>query len=250
MADGRVLDLSASPPVIRDATADDTVTRRLAVMPEDGEPKAWLKLLNESVPREDRQGAIDFLQLWFGYCLTGDVDEHRFLFIHGEGRNGKGRTVDAVKYILGEYANRISGSTLLTERDEHDQWKLKLCNGSRLSVVDETARTSVWNLGNLKTVTGGGEIDARGMHQHSQDYRVTSKLTITGNHLPRLMEVDTAIRERLLLLPFPYSAQVRRQKIGIKTASRSRANSDVACTRRPAIPGIGRRSNSVAGVHP
>ena len=47
---------------------------------------------------------IDFLQRFFGYCMTGQTKEHVLVFLYGTGANGKGVFVNTVSGILGDYA--------------------------------------------------------------------------------------------------------------------------------------------------
>ena len=43
---------------------------------------------------------IAFLQRWFGYCLSGNTGEQKFVFCYGTGANGKGRLLHAVTALL------------------------------------------------------------------------------------------------------------------------------------------------------
>ena len=51
-------------------------------------------------------------------------------------------------------------------------------------------------------MTGGDKITARFMRRDFFDFVPKFKLFITGNHKPRLHNVDEAIRRRMLLVPF------------------------------------------------
>ena len=45
-----------------------------------------------------------FLQRYVGYCCTGLTTEHKFVFAHGTGANGKGTFLNTVARILGDYS--------------------------------------------------------------------------------------------------------------------------------------------------
>jgi putative DNA primase/helicase len=51
-----------------------------------------LRFLND-IMRGDTE-KIEFLQRWFGYCLSGDVREQCFVVLWGDGSNGKSTLVD------------------------------------------------------------------------------------------------------------------------------------------------------------
>ena len=41
-----------------------------------------------------------FIQRWFGYCLTGSVLEHAFVFAHGSDGNCKGTMLNTIAWIF------------------------------------------------------------------------------------------------------------------------------------------------------
>jgi putative DNA primase/helicase len=44
-----------------------------------------------------------FLQRYIGYCCTGSTTEHAFVFAYGTGANGKGRFLNTVAGVFGDY---------------------------------------------------------------------------------------------------------------------------------------------------
>jgi len=74
---------------IRPAACEDYITKMAAVAPADtaGCP-LWLQFLTQACASD--AGLIRFLQQWCGYSLTGSIQEHALLFVHGDGGNGKG----------------------------------------------------------------------------------------------------------------------------------------------------------------
>ena len=75
---------------IRAAAREDYITKTAAVAPADTpDCPLWLKFLNQACVADT--GLIRFLQQWCGYSLTGSIQEHALLFVHGPGGNGKER---------------------------------------------------------------------------------------------------------------------------------------------------------------
>jgi hypothetical protein len=93
---------------LRPARREDYCTKMTAVGSapriEDGglPPDLWLKFLDRVFAHNDE--LIAFIQRFLGYCLTGDISEHCFLFLYGTGRNGKGVFCRTVLGILNDYA--------------------------------------------------------------------------------------------------------------------------------------------------
>jgi putative DNA primase/helicase len=74
--------------------------------------------------------------------------------------------------------------------------------GARLVVATETQKGRRWDEAKIKLLTGGDKITARFMRQDFFDFIPQFKLWISGNHKPKLSNVDEAMRRRMLLIPF------------------------------------------------
>jgi len=143
-----------------------------------------------------------FLQRYCGYCCTGIISEHVFVFAWGTGANGKSTFINTIARIFGDYATVADMSTFITSNTEHHPTDLAKLRGARLVVAQETQKGRRWDETKIKALTGGDKITARFMRQDFFDFVPTFKLFICGNHKPRLTSVDEAIRRRLLLMPF------------------------------------------------
>jgi putative DNA primase/helicase len=186
---------------LRPAHPEDYCSKQAAIAPADGEPVLWLKFLNKVFNGD--QELIAFLQRFAGYCLTGDISEHCFLFLYGAGRNGKGVFCRTLLGILGDYACGSQIELFLQPRggERHPTDEARLFK-KRLTIAQETPKGHAWNEAKIKNLTGGDPITARFMRQDFFDFWPEFKLIIAGNHKPKLKMVDEAIRARLLLIPF------------------------------------------------
>ena len=73
---------------VRAASPEDRITKLTAAAPgKAGECPRWLRFLDECTGSDAQ--LVSFLQRWFGYCLTGSVQEHALIFLYGAGMNGK-----------------------------------------------------------------------------------------------------------------------------------------------------------------
>ncbi len=54
----------------------------------------------------------------------------------------------------------------------------------------------------IKDLTGGDVITARLMRQDYFDFKPQFTIIVSGNHKPRLRNVDEAIARRMVLIPF------------------------------------------------
>jgi putative DNA primase/helicase len=143
-----------------------------------------------------------FLRRYIGYCITGIISEHVFVFAYGTGANGKGTFINTIVKVLGDYATVASMGTFISSNNESHPTDLAKLRGARLVVAQETQQGREWDEAKIKTLTGGDKITARFMRRDFFDFYPTFKLFIVGNHKPRLSIVDEAMRRRLLLVPF------------------------------------------------
>jgi putative DNA primase/helicase len=143
-----------------------------------------------------------FLQRWCGYCTTGITNEHVFVFAYGTGANGKSTFINTIADVLGDYATTAHVGTFLASNSERHPTDLAKLHGARLVIAQETEKGRRWDETKIKALTGGDRIAARFMRQDFFDFEPKFKLMISGNHKPRLSNVDEAIRRRLLIVPF------------------------------------------------
>jgi putative DNA primase/helicase len=181
---------------------DDYITKRIAcaAAPAGTAHPIWSAFLDRVTDRNaELQG---FLQRYFGYCLTGETSEHRFVFAYGTGANGKSTLINTIAKIFADYATIADVGTFLAAAHERHPTDVAKLHGHRLVVAQETEKGRRWDEVKIKSMTGGDRMTARFMRCDFFDFVPTFKLFITGNAKPRLDNVDEAMRRRLLLVPF------------------------------------------------
>lgn len=142
---------------------------------------------------------------YLGYCLSGDVSEHAFVFIHGLGGNGKSTLSLLLRSILGDYATSTPAETLMVTGAERHPTDLADLHGKRLVTFSEVEEGARWAEAKIKMMTGGTKIKARRMREDFWEYEPQFKLLGDGNHKPAFTNVGIAIRRRLRLWPFTSS---------------------------------------------
>jgi putative DNA primase/helicase len=159
----------------------------------------WTAFLERIAPDPELRS---FLQRWAGYCMTGLTTEHKFVFAYSTGANGKSTFINTIMAIFGDYCTVADVATFLASNVDRHPTDMAKLHGYRLVVAHETEKGRRWDEAKIKTLTGGDKITARFMRQDYFDFVPKFKLFITGNHKPRLTNVDEAMRRRMLLVPF------------------------------------------------
>jgi putative DNA primase/helicase len=184
------------------------ITKQLAVAPDPAMPTPlWDKFLWEATGGD--AGMIAFLQAWYGYNLTGDVSEEKFVFEYGTGGNGKGTLIYTISAILNDYAKRCDVDMFMVRKYKPHSEEVARLYGVRMVTSTESEEGRTFDVVRLKDFTGqDGKLTGRFMRTDSIDFPAQFKLTFVGNNQPRLPETDEAMRRRLILIPFTHTPAV------------------------------------------
>jgi len=155
--------------------------------------------LASSLPDVEVRG---FVQRFLGYSLTGVVREHVLPIFYGSGGNGKGTLIEAVKAVLGEYAQAVPAELLMQRKGESHPTELATLLGLRLAFASETDRGAALSEKTIKSLTGADTISARFMRQDFFNFEPTHKLVLQTNHKPVVKGTDHGVWRRLRLVPF------------------------------------------------
>lgn len=209
----------------RPARREDMISRITSCSPSEPgvEPRLWLRFLSEVFDAD--MDTISFLQRAAGYALTGSTDEHKLLFLHGSGRNGKSVFLNTLLEIWGDYGRRVAATTFLNSQTERHPTDIAGLHGARLAIASELPRGKTWDEATIKDLTGGDRLTARFMRQDYFDFDPQLTLMIAGNTQPSFRGVDEAIRSRVVLVPFMVTipAERRDRKLPDRLAAESPA---------------------------
>ena len=180
----------------------DLITKRVPVpyLP-DAPCSRWLQFLDRIFASD--AGVISFVQRALGSSLTGITRDRVLFILHGSGRNGKSTLIEVVRAVLGpDYAVRTPTDTLLTKRDSgipNDIAKLRGARFVSAAEADEGRRLAE---ATVKDLTGGDTISARFMRSEFFEFTPEFKLWFGTNHRPEVRGTDSAIWDRIRLIPF------------------------------------------------
>jgi putative DNA primase/helicase len=147
-----------------------------------------------------------FLHQWGGLSLTGDISEQKLAFYHGKGRNGKSTLVDAWSYIAGDYGGSVAIETFLDQgrgrKGGEATPDLARLPGIRFLRTSEPEKGAKLAEALIKLITGGELIDARHLNKGFFSFLPSFKVTISGNHKPKITGHDDGIWRRVMLVPW------------------------------------------------
>ena len=194
---------------IRPHDSSDLITKMVPIdYDPDAECPMWMKFLDETTDGDEE--LLDYLQLIFGVCLTGDMLDQIFFYLYGLGQNGKSTLTDRLLEITGDYGMRVDSEMfMLADRGKGGATEaIANIRGKRVIVSSEVPEGRSLNTGLLKDLTGGGElIRARRLYEHEIEFKPQCKIVMFGNHKPTIKESTLALWRRLKLIPFTHTVE-------------------------------------------
>jgi P4 family phage/plasmid primase-like protien len=189
---------------IRDAEMGDYVTRSIGVSEIGDANKAlrWMRFLDE-VFNGDAE-LIDWIKRFFGYCMTGRMDEQFFVFLYGFGANGKSVFVEILSRLSAEYSRNIQPETLMMQSKTGSGASPDIARlaGARVVTANETESGKSLAESLIKQIVGGDTMTARENYGQPFEFRPVCKLVFAGNHKPVIRSVDNGIWRRVRMIPF------------------------------------------------
>lgn len=164
--------------------------------PQAPMPELWLTFLHQLFDGDSE--ALDLLQEWFGYCLTGDTSQQKMFLIIGPKRSGKGTIARVLTRLLGR--DNVCGPTVSSLATD---FGLQPLLGKSLAIVSD-ARFKGSETSNvlerLLCISGEDFLTIDRKYQQSVTVKLPTRFLFLTNELPRLADASGAIASRFLLL--------------------------------------------------
>lgn len=194
---GGVVDLRTGQ--LRAGRRDDYMTRVAGAVP-GGECPRFLSFVSEVMGGDAE--LIRYLQTWIGYNLTGLNRESVVNFWYGGGANGKSVLLNVMAGICGTYAMTFNSNVLMASKSERHPEEIARLRGVRCAITSEVDQNARFDEAKFKLMSGGDRLTGRFMRKDTFEFDPCFKITIAGNHRPRITNVDEAMRRRMHLVPF------------------------------------------------
>ena len=192
----------------------------------------------DSIYDNDRE-KIKFIQRLFGSALVGNSSEHVLPVMIGRGRNGKTKLIEAISFVMGDYAGVVPAEILLDSNrpanyNQSDPTMMDL-KGLRMALCSETGEGKKFSSERVKWLTGGDTLVARGLYdKQPTKFEPSHMLVLLTNHEPGAPAGDLAFWERCFLIHHPFTFVKREPKEDYER----RADPDLAEKLKEAGPAI------------
>jgi len=153
----------------------------------------------------------EYLQKYFGYCLTGNTSDQSFIFLYGIGSNGKSTFLNTLKYIFGDYATNINFTSFTRDRNNNNASSdLARLDKKRLVLTDESISNNGRQITHkaridarvLKTITGGDSLIVRRLYKEEENIEPGFKIILYGNNQLEFNDHSYGMQRRVRHIPF------------------------------------------------
>jgi putative DNA primase/helicase len=177
-------------------------------LPVPYEPSAtcqrWLQFLDDVMEGDAER--IQLVQEFFGYLLTPDCSQHKFILAEGEGANGKSVFLDVLTALLGPENVSHVPLEMFGGRFQLTATVGKLANiCAEIGEIDRVAE------GFLKQFTAGDRMYFDRKNLPAINAYPTARLVLSTNNRPRFRDRSAGLWRRMIVLPFNVTIPVERQ---------------------------------------
>lgn len=161
----------------------------------------WTRFLEQVWP--DDPEAIQAVQEWFGYVLSGRTDQQKILLMVGPSRSGKGTIARVLKELVGE--ENLAGPTLA---GLGTNFGLSTLIGKPLGIISDARLSGNENsqvVERLLTISGEDTIDIDRKYRQPWTGKLPTRLMILSNELPHFGDSSGVIARRFVVLQMTVS---------------------------------------------
>ncbi len=183
----------------------------------------WRNCMARWIPDEATR---DHVQEMAGVSLSGTVFDEFFVFLYGDGDNGKSTFLRVLEWLAGSYSHKTQAETIMQARDARNANapapELLALKGARLVTVHEIDSKHTLNATLIKDLTGRDAITARGLFEkRPTTFEPQFTLWMFGNGKPQIKDTSGGMWRRPRLIDFgqPIPPQERDPQLAEKLRS-------------------------------
>lgn len=169
------------------------------------EVKNFIKSIQPDIVADDTERR-KYLKRFMASIIQGVNTDESFHIFTGVGRNGKSKLIELLEKALGDYAGKLSVSSLTKPRKNSSDATPEQVDirTKRLVTMQESDPYDKINNGILKEMSGGDKMTGRGLYKDPITFKPQYKIIMICNDIPKLQSpTDTATFERLRVIEFP-----------------------------------------------
>ena len=166
-------------------------------LPYAYDPEAWPPIFDNFI-RATLPDSWEFVQEFFGYCLTPDCDHEIALWLYGVRGSGKSTLMEGLMAMLGHRYGKLGLSNIQNGRFGLANLPGKYVLGATEQPASYLAATDI-----LDAIISGEEVDIERKFKDVVTVRSTAKVVWAMNDLPRIGNTTSGTFRRVKVIEFP-----------------------------------------------
>jgi putative DNA primase/helicase len=192
---------------------------------EDVAAGLWSTFLKRVQPDQEVR---EWLQRLVGYSLLGHNAASLLVALVGPTSTGKTTFAEAIRVTLGAHAGPMPASVFRDNADDKPRPDLLNAMPKRVVIAEELSAAQHLHADQIKRITGGSVIAARGMRSDTYIHRIPAFTPwIVSNSAPTVNGSDMALWRRILVVPFEVQIPLDESRPDFARALRSEANEEI-----------------------
>jgi P4 family phage/plasmid primase-like protien len=169
--------------------------------PKDPRQREIQDFLAKIFPRRDLR---EYMMRLLSSCLEGMNREQCFYTWIGVGGNGKSKLVELMRLVLGEYQGSLAATALTRKRPESGAANPDIISikSARFIYLQEPDEREPLNTARMKQFSGEDVVEARGLFQDQQKFKIQGKMFLLCNKRPPIHSMDRGTWRRIRVIPF------------------------------------------------
>lgn len=146
----------------------------------------------------------DYVLKLLSSCLEGANPEQCYYIFTGRGSNGKSKLVELMRLVLGDYITSIQSTVLTRKRPDSGAANpdVIVTKCKRFIYMQEPDAKEPLNTSRMKQFSGEDMVEARGLFQDQEKFKIMGKLFMMCNDLPPIYSMDNGTWRRIRVVPF------------------------------------------------
>lgn len=137
-------------------------------------------------------------------CLEGANREQCYYTFIGVGGNGKSKLVDLMRFTFGDFSSSLQATALTRKRPDSGAANPDIISikNKRFIYLQEPDDKEPLNTSRMKQFSGEDVVEARGLFEDQQRFRITGKLCMMCNRFPPIHAMDRGTWRRIRVVTF------------------------------------------------
>lgn len=179
-------------------------TQSIHYIPYDADDPIQIELMDFLKKIFTKEDLLWYVIRLMASCLEGANREQCYYTFIGVGGNGKSKLVDLMRFTFGDFSSSLQATALTRKRPDSGAANPDIIaiKNKRFIYLQEPDDKEPLNTSRMKQFSGEDVVEARGLFEDQQRFRITGKLCMMCNRFPPIHAMDRGTWRRIRVITF------------------------------------------------